>query len=490
MLFAPIEAPPFLLDRLKRRRPAVNADKTPSVKLDLPETIERAVEWLVHRAPSAITGSKGDNTTYAVAARVKDFGISKAVCLDLLIQHWNEEKAVPNWDYEGLQTKVENAYDHGQNAIGSASAEADFKPIEIADRRIADLANTPKHSKLFYIPFEKAVTRALEATAEPLIKGLLDCQAMSVIYGDSNSGKTFLAIDIASHLAAGLRWNGRKSKQGLVVYVAAEGGRGVYKRLEAWRRKHASDPASVKLALVPCPVDLRSLQGDASALVDLVRGAEAEWGERVVLVVIDTLSRALAGGDENSPVDMGLLVRNCDRVREALGAHLMLIHHTGKNKAAGARGHSLLRAATDTEIEIDNRTFAAKKQRDIEPIKDLRFDLEVVRLGADSDGDPITSCTVNLRTASEFEKTPLTAKELVVFNALEAKIRDEAEQKEIEPTKYYFANAFFREIMFQDKATESGVALGSRRQVADRMMQQMQQKGWIKNIEHGQWVIV
>jgi hypothetical protein len=466
-------------------KPAPHETPVALTELDQPPSILRATEYLLTRAPEAVQGQGGDNTTFKVACRVKDFGISESTCLDLLIAHWNETKAHPNWDFDELQTKVHNAYRHGSGAVGKATAEADFVPVELTGPASVDLANAPKHSKLFYVPFASAVTRALEATAEPLIKGLLDCQAMSVIYGDSNSGKTFLAIDIASHLAAGLRWNGRKSKQGLVVYVAAEGGRGVYKRLEAWRRKHGIDPGSVKLALVPCPVDLRSLQGDASALVALVKGAEAEWGEPVVLVVIDTLSRAMAGGDENSPVDMGLLVRNCDRVRDALGCHLMLIHHTGKNKAAGARGHSLLRAATDTEIEVDNRTFAAKKQRDIEPIKDLRFDLEVVRLGADSDGDPITSCTVSLRTASEFEKLTLNEKEQVVFDALKSKIEDEAEEKGVPAAQYYFANAFFCEIFLQNLQ----VALKGKRQASDAMMQAMQEKGWIKRVERGQWVI-
>jgi RecA-family ATPase len=70
------------------------------------------------------------------------------------------------------------------------------------------------------------------------------------------------------------------------------------------------------------------------------------------MIVLDTLSRVIAGGNENAPDDMGQLIGNCDRIRAEARAHVMLVHHTGKDEARGARGHSSLRAATDTEIEV------------------------------------------------------------------------------------------------------------------------------------------
>jgi len=478
------ESPPWLIDLAGK--PAPQEARAPLAELDTDSNITAATRWLINRAPEAIQGAGGDETTFKVAAAVKDFGISEDLCLDLLISHWNEAKAIPNWDYDDLKQKVENAYSYGTGAIGKRTAEADFEPVDLSIFKKPDLANAKKN-RLYYVPFDDAVARALDAIAKPLIKGLLDCAAMSVIYGDSNSGKTFLALDIASHVATpGFCWNGRKTENGLVAYVAAEGGRGVYKRLEAWRRKHGIEKGRVKLALIPCPVDLRSMEGDAKALVDLIRQAEAQWDEPVVLVVIDTLSRAMAGGDENSPVDMGLLVRNCDRIRDALNCHLMLIHHTGKNKASGARGHSLLRAATDTEIEVDNRTFAAKKQRDIEPIKDMRFDLEVVKLGTDADGDPITSCTVALRTASEFEELPLTDEESDFFDIISALVGDKAETEKIEPTKYYFGYDIFDEIKLQ----EMRMRIPSERTARYRLMRSLCEKRKLKKVKSGQWVMV
>lgn len=75
-----------------------------------------------------------------------------------------------------------------------------------------------------------------------LVKGWLDRGAMSVVYGESNVGKTFLALDLATHVAAGLDWHGHRVPTGEkwagpVLYIASEGGTGIRNRLDAMRRE-------------------------------------------------------------------------------------------------------------------------------------------------------------------------------------------------------------------------------------------------------------
>lgn len=489
--------PMFITKELRADRPTLTADKAPLVELDLPESIERAKWWLIHRAPMAIENAGGDDITVKkVVPRVKDFGISEEKCFELMLEFWNEDKARPIWDPEDLRTKVANGYAYcTQNAPGSASAEADFEPV---DQSIFEKPEAPQPAsrKLHLVDFRTAVQRSLTETAEPLVQGLLDCAAMSVIYGESNSGKTFVGLDIALHIASGRRWNGRKTKHGLVVYVAAEGGKGVYKRLAAWRSFNQVDPADVSFALIPCPVDLRSLQGDTKPLVDLIEKEQVARGEPVVLVVIDTLSRALAGGDENSPVDMGLIVKNCDRIRDVLGCHLTLIHHSGKNKAAGARGHSLLRAATDTEIEIDKRTILSKKQRDIEPIKDIRFDLKRVDLGQDVNGDAVSSCAVEIRTASEFERLPLDPQSERMLEAVERAARETAAARgapdawKTTPVSTALCDKHYQEI--NSGGLELAIASNCRGlspRNFRRLRQNLVEGGYLKKAPHNQWLI-
>lgn len=229
-----------------------------------------------------------------------------------------------------------------------------------------------------------------------IVKGLLSQGAMSVVYGPSNSGKTFLALDLAFHIAIGAAWRGRRIRQAAVLYLAAEGGRGVANRIAALKQE--TGVCEVPLALRRAGLDLLHSQANLQELVDLARAVQENFPELPLLIVIDTLSRIMAGGDENSAADMTALIRNIDAIREATGAHIMLVHHTGKDTARGARGHSSLRAATDTEIEVGNdngaRAALVTKQRDYQGGETFAFTLKSVTLGHDQDGDEVTSCVV------------------------------------------------------------------------------------------------
>lgn len=244
-------------------------------------------------------------------------------------------------------------------------------------------------------------------SAAYLAKGVLDQGAMSVVYGPSNSGKTFFALDLAFHLAIGARWRGRRVTPAVVLYLAAEGGRGVTNRIAAL--KATAGVLDVPLALKRAGLDLLHDTADLQHICDLVAEIVAKYPGRPILIVIDTLSRIMAGGDENSAADMTALIRNVDAIRAATGAHIMLVHHTGKDAARGARGHSSLRAATDTEIEVqaegDARAALVSKQRDNPGGETFAFTLKSVSLGHDQDGDEVTSCVVEVADAEEYEAT-------------------------------------------------------------------------------------
>lgn len=235
--------------------------------------------------------------------------------------------------------------------------------------------------------------------ADELIERTLTRGAMSVFYGDSNSGKTFLALDIACSLTRGLPWLGRNVEQGAVVYLATESPASIKLRLRAYQKHHGC--VVPNLAIVGSPIDLYNGGDDTQAVIDIIRHIEGTRGVKVELIVGDTLSRLSAGANENSGEDMSVVVRHVDRIRSKCNAHFALIHHTGKDAAKGARGWSGIRAATDTEIEVaaDDalgvHSAEVTKQRDIPGKGDrLGFRLEVVELGIGKWGKPITSCVI------------------------------------------------------------------------------------------------
>lgn len=235
--------------------------------------------------------------------------------------------------------------------------------------------------------------------ADELVERLLTRGAMGVVYGDSNSGKTFLGIDLTCAVARNARWMGRNVEPGLVIYLATESPASVRLRLRAYQRYHQIKVPN--FCIVKSPIDLYVDGADTQRVIDLVRHLEKQNGVKCQLVIGDTLSRLCAGANENSGEDMSVVVRHVDRIRHECHVHFLLIHHTGKNAALGMRGWSGMRAATDTEIEITtddtDTTHVAEitKQRDIPGKGDrIGFRLEVVEMAIGKWGKPITSCVV------------------------------------------------------------------------------------------------
>jgi len=269
----------------------------------------------------------------------------------------------------------------------------------------------------------------------PLVKRLLSQAAMSVVYGPSGCGKSFCVIDLSLHIALGWPWRDLTVQRGGVIYVAAEGGRSVQKRVVAFRDHHGVTEKDVPFALVPTAINLLRPDDDTEALIAEIKDAAGRIGMPIRLVVIDTLSRAFAGGKENAPEDMGAFVANLDRIREETGAHTLVVHHSGKQEASGARGHSLLRAATDTEIEIRRTegtkiaTASVRKQRDGEEDQEFSFKLQRVVLGEDNDGDPITTCVVIPVESVDnpVPKTRVTGATKVALDLLKRAIADAGE---------------------------------------------------------------
>jgi hypothetical protein len=231
------------------------------------------------------------------------------------------------------------------------------------------------------------------------IKGLLAPNSLAAVIGQSSSGKTFFAADLALHLATGQPWRGHRVRSGLVIYAALEGPVSAENRFVA-ARLHSGVPSSIPLKLTPGPLNLRE-PADAALLIEFVRAAQSEFGLNCIAIFVDTLSRAMAGGDENGPEDMGALIAGADAVRLGTGATVILVHHLGKDETRGARGHSSLKCALDTELEVTARadglrTATVTKQRDLPSGTRFGFRLRVVELGNDTDGDPVTSCVVQV----------------------------------------------------------------------------------------------
>ncbi|MEI6987177.1 MAG: AAA family ATPase [Rhodospirillaceae bacterium] len=330
-------------------------------------------------------------------------------------------------------------------------------------QRDADVKTTKGSGRLKLVRFNdiKAVIGS-----NTIIKNLLGEGQASCVYGESNCGKSFVVLDIALHIASGRSWRGRRVKQGGVIYVAAEGGFGISNRIAAFKQvnPHLAD---IPFAIVPCAVNLCNPDTDTVSLINLIKSEAESLSLPIVLVVIDTLSRAMAGANENSPDGMGAYVMNTDRIRQETGAHCLSVHHSGKDAARGARGHSLLRAALDTEVEITRdpvtKIGVARivKQRDLPTDGEFAFTLTVVELGEDEDGDAITSCVVEEVDEAPVKTKAMSAGHKLAMNKLYDAVITEgihASHRDIPPNVTVVTVNNWKNLLYQAGIVERGGA--------------------------------
>lgn len=234
-------------------------------------------------------------------------------------------------------------------------------------------------------PRFKLLTRAeLHAMPDPewVVPEVLAADSFAVLFGAPGAAKSFAALDLACSIASGYTFHGAPVKRGQVLIAVGEGLRGMKWREEAWGLAHLNadmDSLSRNLHILPRAVHLLE-DNESSMLVNTAEHLANSSDEPLRLVVIDTLARAMVGGDENSAKDMGLAIDVCERVRRATGATVLVVHHSGV-EGTRERGSTSLRGAADTSIMMQKDetsniiTFAPKKMKDAETPAPRQFTL-------------------------------------------------------------------------------------------------------------------
>lgn len=235
-----------------------------------------------------------------------------------------------------------------------------------------------------------AQLREQAKTVPWLVKHVVPAESIGMLYGGSGTFKSFIAIDLALHIAHGLPWLGRKTRQGTVLIVAAEGGSGLWRRIVAWHRVRHLKWDAAPVFVVPVSVDLVA---DASRVTEAAAAANV----KPELVVVDTMSQTFSG-EENSAAEVSKYLREIGVwFRATWQATVLIVHHTGHKETERARGSSAIRANVDFMYSVfrDEKEMLATvecvKQKDGELPDPMSFSLQVIDLAKDEDGDPITS---------------------------------------------------------------------------------------------------
>jgi hypothetical protein len=231
-----------------------------------------------------------------------------------------------------------------------------------------------------------------------LIDGIITKEALSLMWGKSGSMKSFVAIDMGLHIVCGLDWHGHKVEPGNVVFVAAEGAQGLRRRAMGWIKSKQALGLIKPGAAKGFKVLRHSLVLASDDLSKLIEAIKKKCGtDRPVLIIIDTLARTFGAGDENKQADMNAYVSACDRLREATGANVMIIHHSGVHEDRRERGSNVLRGAADTVIKISRKDVGKKtkidvinrapegKQKDSEEFETVKLRTQPIEVGDDGE---------------------------------------------------------------------------------------------------------
>lgn len=314
-------------------------------------------------------------------------------CGKEMAREWSKE-CPERYDDAGFEKAWLDYKPNHPNPVGIGSL---YKRAMQAGWQIPMSAQLPALNAMRYTLLDGTHMHALP----PLVwrvKGVLPAEGLAALFGPSASGKSFLALDMAAAIAEGRSWFGCRTQKTSVVYVALEGEGGFKNRVSAWERENLS-PIPTALNFVMQPFKINEQQ-DIEDLTSVV--------PKDSVIFIDTLNRAAPLADENSSSDMGGILEGAKRLQIAIGGLVVLIHHTGKDEGKGLRGHSSLFAALDAAIQVERsvigRAWGIAKAKDGEDGGKFPFKLKCHALGKDTDGDEITSCTVERDHTLLFKK--------------------------------------------------------------------------------------
>ena len=187
-----------------------------------------------------------------------------------------------------------------------------------------------------------------------LIEDIIPNESLIILYGPSGCGKTFIALDISLHIAHNKAWKKQSIvKKGIIIYCIGEGIHGIANRIKAWHN-YNNLPLDAPFVLLPIEAVSFVEPENINKMISTIDQIKEEYNLPISMIIIDTLSKASVGYDENSSKDMGEFLYNFDIIKKYFNTSIMFVHHSGKNSTRGMRGSSYLLGTVDTAIQVDN----------------------------------------------------------------------------------------------------------------------------------------
>jgi hypothetical protein len=269
---------------------------------------------------------------------------------------------------------------------------------------------------------------------EEILKGVLGAGEFTLFVAKPGTAKSVLLCDMGLHIAAGKDWYGRKVRQGLVVFFAAERKPLTERRIDAWTKHHGL--SNFPFVVIGGKLDLTTGVIDAKALAATINNCEEKCGFKCVLIILDTVTRTFGAGDQHQSRDMQRYIQSVDLLHRATTAHVAAIHHSPWSDERG-KGAIDLDGAVDASFGITVKgtgptkvfTLAgtgANDDGDEGPI--MSFKLDSVELGTDADGNvTIAPVVVPVDVVKPFDGADLKGNTAKALDSLERAIAEHGE---------------------------------------------------------------
>tara|TARA_R110000850_G_scaffold267067_2_gene397909 strand:+ start:14743 stop:16611 length:1869 start_codon:yes stop_codon:yes gene_type:complete len=235
-----------------------------------------------------------------------------------------------------------------------------------------------------------------------------------VVAADPKAGKTAICLKLAIQLAAGRSLGPFEiTDRRAVLYFALEGTRAIKLRVEAEKRKMIDEKT-------PLPDDLplfvvergANFSAERDTLVSKVVASDRYFTEvlgiPMGLVVIDTLTKAMSGKDQNSVDDTSALFDFTTQLRaQGVTATVVFVHHTGKT--GQTRGSTNIEAEPDLVLKMTKQEDGTTEMyvhmaRSIDDNRTYPFRLEGYDLGPTAQGINLTAPVVTLLEGKTVEE--------------------------------------------------------------------------------------
>ena len=208
------------------------------------------------------------------------------------------------------------------------------------------------------IPPEKFIAKTYSASEFKLlsgkrhiISGLLFPGDIACIHGQPNTGKSVIAPYLAHCVAQGRQFFERNTTSGNVLYVAAEDSERLNWRILAIENDYGkSDGLKITNQIQNL---YNHVDGDFYSDLKLLANTVKE--NDISLVIIDTLSAAFPGLDENNGLSMGRVISHAKTISAYNDAAVVLVHHDTKADGGTPRGHGSLNASFDMVLHLQKR---------------------------------------------------------------------------------------------------------------------------------------